>query len=134
MPYAPGDTLLVKDPNPWDDRRHLFIVVTDPTIHPEGLLLMPCLESRTPHTRDLSCRLQPGDHPFVRHESVVNYRDAVVIGPAGLDALIASGHAKRKEPLRPEVLARVVEGAHASPTLDPEKRALLPPRPQASNP
>jgi len=127
--YAPGDTLLVKDPRPWDERRHLYIVATAPD--GDGLVLLPCVESRTQGTADTSCLLGAGDHPFIRHESAVNYRDSIVISEQRLDRLVTDGHATRRERLADAVLERVVEGARRSPNLDRRKKGMLPPRGQS---
>lgn len=132
MGFAPGDAILVKDPRPWDDRRHLYIVITASESNPKNLMLLPCVETRTDWSRDLSCTLEPGDHPFLKSPSVVNYRDAIAISPAGLDELIVRGHGRVKESVSPEVLARIIEGARRSPNLDLDKRAMLPPEPDGT--
>jgi hypothetical protein len=123
MAYVPGDTLLIKAPESWDDRRHLFVVIAGPD--DQGILLLPCLETLVDWTRDHSCILGPGDHPFIKHPSAINYARTLLTDAPNLDGLIANGRAIRRPTLEPGVLARVIEGALVSPSLAPRLKAMV---------
>jgi hypothetical protein len=76
---------------------------------------------------DWTCIIEVGEHPSITKKSVVNYRQAQYCesGTAveALERLIDS----RKQPLSPELLARIRQGALDSPrTSDKIKDALRP--------
>ena len=74
---------------------------------------------------DWTCTVEVGEHSCITKKSVVNYRQAIYYEPGtaveALERLIES----RKEPLSPELLARIRKGALDSPrTSDKIKNAL----------
>lgn len=53
---------------------HLWMVISDPEQDPHRVLLVN-FTTWTPR-QDPACVLQEGDHPFIHHETCVNYADA----------------------------------------------------------
>jgi hypothetical protein len=64
--------------------------------------------------RDCTCILQPTDHPFITHATVVDYGLALDISNAGLEGFVGDGRAFLREPVSPEVLGRIRQGAAES--------------------
>ncbi len=74
---------------------------------------------------DLTCRLDSGDHPFLKHPSVVEYRRARIEFAARLDACIASGEFVQMAPMDSALFARIRSGFDASPYSKPFARNFL---------
>jgi hypothetical protein len=111
MPIGEGDTLLFPGgavPSP-----HLWVILWGPAGDAEACL-MAMLTTLRAHS-DRSCILRPGDHPFIRHETAVAYNNVRRYTGAALAAEIASGTARRRDPVSPDVLARLRAGFFASP-------------------
>lgn len=67
-----GDTFLLPKPGR-GSIEHLWIVLTDPDSNHKALCVN--ITTKQDHS-DLTLILNAGDHPFVRHESVIHYPDA----------------------------------------------------------
>ena len=59
-----------------DSDKHLWILISDPAQDPQQVLIvnLTTLDDR----KEKVCLLHVGDHPWIRHETCVNYADAVV--------------------------------------------------------
>jgi hypothetical protein len=66
-----------------------------------------------------------GDHPWVAHQTCVNYQDAKVISLKTLYELKDKGYLKLQDPLAPAVLRRVLEGAALSARMSMGHAAIL---------
>lgn len=68
-----------RESGPVDDptRRHLHIICTNQDQH--GLLLVVPLCSLKSHTRDRTCLLGVGDHPYIICRSFIDYHKAEII-------------------------------------------------------
>lgn len=55
-------------------------------------------------------QLHPGDHPFIVHESVIAYAYARIRTVEEIEVAIATGTAKLREPMSPELLGRICNG------------------------
>ena len=60
---------------------------------------------------DQTCVLNAGDHPFVRHETVVGYSRADLQNTTKLSSGLASGQLICDDNVRPDVLVRIQQGA-----------------------
>ena len=100
-----GDCFLAGEDE--DEKLHLRIVVTPPT--PDGCVVTASVTTRRRHSETLLI-LQPGDHPFIRHESTVSYRYSELAWVHEIEAAIASGNARRREPISAHLLKRVQDG------------------------
>jgi len=102
-----GDTFLVPDS---DD--HLWVVISDPNVDPSRVVIV-CFLSHQPHY-DQACVLEPGDHPFIKHPTCVNYPDARIESAALLERLKGDGRLKPKTPLSSGILDRIRSAAEDS--------------------
>lgn len=97
------------------DRKHLFILLTDPIADPlngnkDSVLLtsLSTLETALPH--DPTCILHPGDHPFVTRESYVSYRDSRILETAKIVNGVSSGMFVAKELMDGSIVDRICDG------------------------
>jgi hypothetical protein len=89
------------------------MIITAP-IGPEGKFVMVNMTTLRGHVEDTSCILKPGDHPSIKHDSVVYYLDARewwANGERGYDSLLAKGIILPQQKLDDTILRRVQEGA-----------------------
>jgi hypothetical protein len=110
MPVAIGDTFTLGQGG------HLWMVITHPD-GADGRFIMVNMTSLRLWTVDRSCILHVGDHPLVRHDSVIAYGDAEEWwerGECGYDDRLALQMIQPNAPLDIAVLRRVQDGASAS--------------------
>lgn len=105
----PGETFIG-----YDLGNHLWIVLSLPTERGEIALV-----NLTTHGRSGGCVnhcvvVQPGEHPFVRRDSCVHYRKAVLGLAAPLDEARERRTLRTHAPVDPELLRRIQEGALAA--------------------
>lgn len=80
-----GDAFLLSTP---PNDKHLFVVIA-PTQNGKYL----CANVTSKHSNsDTSCVLQQGDHPFIRHDSVINYKKAREVDPVVIQNQINRGN------------------------------------------
>ena len=63
---------------------------------------------------DPACILDVGDHPFIRHRTCVNYRDAKIVPLAKLFALKDAGMLELVKPLSAALLKRIRDAVNDS--------------------
>lgn len=88
MPYVPykKGTVLI----PSGGTKHLFAIITDKCAAGEHLLVN--LTSVRPGIKhDDTCEVSPGEHPFVKQESYVEYRHADILTAARISARVDDG-------------------------------------------
>jgi hypothetical protein len=90
-----------------DEKLHLRVVVTDPT--PSGEVVVVSITTRRARSEPLVI-LNPGDHPFIQHESVVAYRYSEITSLAVIEQAIQSKKAKERETVAAELLRRIQRG------------------------
>lgn len=117
-----GTTFLIPDPGPVLDP-HLWVIISDPEQDPDHVLLVNFTSWRK--GVDESCVVEPGDHPFFEHKSVVNYHDAVEREKQELQAALDVTRLEMREPLSPQLLERIRAGAAVSEHLEYRHRDLL---------
>ena len=98
------------DPN----RKHLFIVLTEPAGKPPTVLLVSVSSFIRGKATDEACILRPGDHPFIKHDSFVAYRMCREEPSSKLEKGIASGEFVAKEKLTLDSFQRVIDGLFCS--------------------
>lgn len=75
--------------------------------------------------------VQPGEHPYPRHESCVFFQGAMLTGNRALMTGVAEGAYVQQPPLGPALLDRIREGALESElTAGPVKTAVRRPLPR----
>lgn len=113
-------TLLIPSgPNHDPDRKHLHIVVTDPSA--SGDVLIVCVVSIPPtNIYDPSCTFFPGEHPFIVKDSYVAFRFSRVVQASLLEAEVIAGNYIAKPDLDEKRFADVVAGLVDSPFTIPK--------------
>jgi hypothetical protein len=82
----PGETFYCPTPN--KDTPHLWIVLTDPSADNKAL----CVNLTTQQSdSDNTTVCQYGDHPFIEHPSVINYRAAKWLDLILIEKALAGG-------------------------------------------
>lgn len=99
MPSGPGG------------KKHLYFVLNNAS--GTGNLALAPLCSMIPEA-DRACLLSPGDHPFVRHESFISYRECYESRSIHLESMLATGYVQRREDASEELFQRVLNGARTS--------------------
>jgi hypothetical protein len=107
---AIGDSFLL--PKPDQEVSHLWVLITTPDA--AGDAVMVNLTTQRPYS-DTTVVFQSGDHPFIRHPTVVNYSDARLVNAAKLDAAIKAGICLQLAPVSPVVLNQIQAGLRRSP-------------------
>jgi len=64
---------------------------------------------------DSTCTLNVGDHPFIRHESFVNYANSALVSVEKLEDSLSTGRAEYREALKEKVLKRIRQCLLVSP-------------------
>lgn len=115
----PGDTFYNLNPG---SLRHLWVVVSRPA--PTGEVVI--FNFTTWHAGDdESCVIEPGDHPAVRHRTVIAYRRGRLLSEKTLAELKRISCYSAGVPVSPELLARIHRGALASPFTPQKLQALI---------
>jgi len=104
--------------------QHLWVIISDPLIDVADPVVIVRLTTNR-RGRDRTCVLQPGDHPFITHETVVDYEEALETSNPCLDGFVGHGHAFLQEPATPEVLSRIRQGAAVSPRIPEGCKEIL---------
>jgi hypothetical protein len=108
-----GDTFLL--PKSSNDTEHLWIVITEPDANGESV----CVNITTRRSySETTVVLQPGNHPFIAHESVIFYADARIIKlknvEMALNAAVKKFACVSKDPCGADLLRRIQAGMIAS--------------------
>ena len=113
-----GDTFI---PARFDN--HLWVIVSDPAKDVANVVISNF--TTFDGTEEESCVVNNGEHPFVRHKTVVRYRDAKTVSANDLKTLVKKGQLKPHMPLSAEILDRVRQGAGQSDFLPEQCRKIL---------
>ena len=106
-----GDTfLLAAGPQ---GRMHLWIVATEPLRTTTEVIIVSVTTLR--NAADQTSVLRKGDHPFIKHDSVVHYSDARIYLGSTIDSRIASGAVKGRECCSDILIDEVEAGLWSSP-------------------
>jgi hypothetical protein len=106
-----GDAFRIPEPGTSLDS-HLWVVISDPSIDPQRVLVVNFTTRRK--DSDPACILQAGEHPFVHHETCVNYAGAKVVTGAQIQKLLQKGLLTNHAALSAALLKRIRDGAAAS--------------------
>jgi len=99
------------------DRKHLFVLLTDPQDDDAGnkcvlLVSLSTVKPNLPH--DKTCILYQGDHPFIKRESYVVYQMARIEEVAKILRGVKSGQLVAQAPMDGAIFARVCKGFEES--------------------
>lgn len=125
-----GNTLLIPS-GPREGHKHLFAVMLEPTVVDGGygskpIVLLACVTSvinGTP-TED-TCLLGKGDHPFIEHDSFVDYRFTRIEQADVVQKRVQEGVFIEKDACSAEVLKKIIQGALKSRRIDRELKRIL---------
>ena len=105
-------------------KRHLKIILTEPNA--SGFVVVVSVTTLdTSKPQDLSCILRKGDHPFIRHDSVIAFDKAQALFAVDIIAKLHSGAYIRKEEMSGAVFERVLSAARASRGMLPRIKSML---------
>ena len=99
-----GDTFLTGDGK--ENNFHLWAVITPAS---EGEVVTVCVVTAHWKSERLVV-LGHGDHPFIKHESVVAYHFSKIRTIDDIEELLVRGMARKREPLAPALLKRIQVG------------------------
>jgi len=106
-----GDSVLMPKPGA-NQIPHLWIVITDPNNNGECVIVNITTYKAI---SDNTVVLKSGDHPFIKHDSIVEYMDARIVSEQKLEAAIKGGAAISKERCPVSTLAKIQKGILKSP-------------------
>ena len=104
----PGDTFLDRHPA---FGTHLWVIVATPGT---DALAFNFTTRRPGRHCDTSCMIAAGEHPFVRRETVVEYRRGVFGPQKAWEDLARLGSARSSDPVSAVLLLRIQRGTLAS--------------------
>jgi len=113
--FRAGDTFLVCDKIGQDAKRHLYVVLCDPSGQPPTVLMVP-FHTATRLT-DPTVLLMPEDHPFITRRTSVGFSEIKAYPVAALSALEQSGNVdlfERFPRASDSLLQRIIEGVFTS--------------------
>lgn len=122
MPIQIKSTVLLKNPSAPQNPPHLYFVITEPD--DEGKVLLVNI-TENEEDRDQSCVLQPKEHPYIRKESVVNYREAILSDVQKIDIAISMRVATPDVDMSDVLLNKMIQGGKISPFLKKDFKNLL---------
>ena len=61
-----------------DEKRHLRIVITNLDVE-LNQVVVSVTTLKYPNVQDCSCVLKAGDHPFIKHDSIVDYKRTIIM-------------------------------------------------------
>jgi len=108
-----GTILIPSGPSTDPDRKHLFVICTEPC--EKGHQVLVPITNWTNHLCDGTCILKPGVHAFVHKESYILYRKATIYEYDVLCKGVEEGLLIPKDPCDEEPFLRVKNGLCLSP-------------------
>ena len=123
MTICAGDTFFAPWPEP-DGVFHLFFVMSDPSVDRKRVLVVPVMTWDADY-KESTCLVDPGEHPFIRHTSYVNYGCAELASADLIEERLASGDFRARESASPELLEKIRRGAERSDFLELGYRDIL---------
>ena len=120
---ARGECFL-SPPEGKDGKRHLTVVLTDAGENfMQAVVTVTTLKSSK--VQDTSCILRAGDHPFIKHDSVVGFKFAAAMSSIAIFNGLNSGALIRKEAMPAATLERILEAAKTSRRTPPHIKEML---------
>jgi hypothetical protein len=115
-----GDTFFLKKEA---SDKHLWVVVSEPESDVQAVLFV----SMTSYdiTKEDVCLIAPGEHPFVKNKTCIDYSHARHASSAQLDVLVATKQILPSTPISDDLLERIRMGASASEDLSQRYKTLL---------
>ena len=102
---------------------HLWVVVSDPKLAPDHVLLVNMTTARGGH--DPACVLKAGDHPFVKHATCMNYAASRIASDSDMERMLSGGQIILEPPVSGAALKRIRQGAAKSDFIAIDRLELL---------
>lgn len=119
---ALGGAFWMENPNSRNPA-HLYFVISDPTRNSGHVLLVNMTARRA--GSDDSCRLQPGEHPCVKKDSVIQYAEAIFPEARKVEQALYKGIIVKATRADLTLVRRMLEGALNSPHLRQKYRPVV---------
>jgi hypothetical protein len=123
VPFKRATLLIPSGPVNDPDRKHLFVLLTDPIEAPDfngkQVLLVNIASVPKSLPYDSTCILQPGEHRFIKHESYVYYAKARIEAANALLRGVKSGQLMAHEIMGQAIVQRICDGLQRSPHTTP---------------
>jgi hypothetical protein len=123
VPFKRATLLIPSGPVNDPDRKHLFVLLTDPTEAPgfqeKQVLLVNIATVPNDLPYDSTCILHPGEHRFIKHESYVYYAKARIEAANALLRGVKSGQLTHHEIMDQALVKRICDGLQHSPHTTP---------------
>lgn len=115
---------------PQSGQKHLFALMIDPVVldgyGSKPCVVLACVTSvKDGVPSEDACLLTQGDHPFIEHDSYVDYRFTRIEQADHLEKRLLDGAFTAKEPCSPELIKRIVQGALKSRRISREHKKIL---------
>ena len=110
LPVKRATILLPSGPDQDLDRKHLFIVLTNPAANDGRVLIVPVNTVEEGVAHDSACYLYYQDHPFIQHKSFLKYRFCQLRSAAKLCAGANANLFVPQEQLNEQIFERVCHG------------------------
>jgi len=118
VPFKRATLLIPSGPTTDPDRKHLFVLLTDPVEAPgfeeKQVLLVNIASVPNSVYFDSTCVLKPGVHRFIKHESYVYYAKARIEAANALLRGVKSGQLIPHEIMAQAVVQRICDGLQQS--------------------
>jgi len=117
LPLKRATLLIASGPQDDQERKHLFILLTDPRSDEAGkksvlMVSLSTIKPGVPH--DPSCILHAGDHPFVKRGSYVVYQKARLEEADKVLRGVKNGQFVPLAPIDGAIFARICKGLEES--------------------
>lgn len=127
LPLKRATLLIPSGPTGDPDRKHLFILLTDPHDDEAGtkaVLMVSLSTVRVGMPHDPTCLLYPGDHPFVKNNSFVVYQKARLLEADKVLRGVKSGELVPQDPMDGMIFSRICKGFEVSRLTPPKLLAF----------
>ena len=114
-----GDTFFLVTPH--QNYEHLYIIAV--VISPGNYLVINITSKE--YDSDCACELVCGDHEFIKHDSVMEYSEALEITDEKLNFAIDMELARKSTPVSKYVIDKILSGACISESLPLKYRSLF---------
>lgn len=124
-----GSSLLI--PSGPDSKKHLFALMLDPVLvegyGPNPHVLLACVTSIKDGiaAAEQTCLLAAGEHPFIDHDSYVDYRYTRLEQATHLQQRVKEGTFIEKDACSAALIKKIIQGALASRRIDREYKLIL---------
>ncbi len=124
-----GKSILIPS-GPNAGQRHLFSLLINPQkiqgygAEPQAFLACVCsIHQGAPY--DDACILRVGDHPFIRHDSYIDYRHSRIEAAQHIEAKVAEGIFTPHEDCSMILIRRIIASAETSKRISREMKIFL---------